>query len=157
MHTDIIKWIHILSATVLMGTGLGIAYFKWASDRLTDVVAIDHVNRLVVQADGLFTTPAIVLQVITGVLLMQPTGHSMDDPWLMLSIGLFLVAGACWLPVVYLQIRMRHLSHQAVMHSQPLTSDYFHLARYWFWLGVPAFVSVVAVFYLMAVNPTLPI
>jgi len=157
MQTDIIKWIHILSATVLFGTGLGTAYFKWASDRLTDVVAIDQTNRLVVQADWLFTTPAILIQALSGVLLMQSTGHSLHEPWLLLSIGLFLLAGACWLPVVYLQIRMRRLSHQAVTYSKPLSHHYYRLARYWFWLGVSAFLSVVLVFFLMAVNPPLTI
>lgn len=153
MHTDLIKWIHILSATILFGTGLGTAYFKWTSDRLSDIATIHQINQLVVAADWLFTTPAIVIQAITGVLLIQSTGYSFNEPWLLLSISLFFLAGTCWLPVVYLQIRMCHLSSNAVTNQQPLQNGYHQLARYWFWLGVPAFSAVVGIFYLMVAKP----
>ena len=155
MQADIIKWIHIISATVLFGTGLGIAFFKWASDRINDVATIDQINRLVVQADWVFTTPAIFLQAATGILLIDLLGYNWSEPWILLSIGLFLFAGICWLPVVYLQIRMRRLSTKALTQSKTLNKHYYKLVHRWFWLGVPAFVSLIFVFYLMAVKPTL--
>jgi uncharacterized membrane protein len=155
MQADIIKWIHIISATVIFGTGLGIAFFKWAGDRANDVAAIDQINRLVVLADGLFTTPAILIQAVTGIWLVKLLGHNWSEPWVLISIGLFLFAGICWLPVVYLQIRMRRLSTQAIAQSKPLNKHYNQLVRRWFWLGVPAFFSLIVVFYLMAVKPTL--
>lgn len=155
MQADIIKWIHIISATVLFGTGLGIAFFKWASDRTNDVATIDQINRLVVLADWLFTTPAILIQAATGIWLVKLLGHNWSEPWILLSVALFFIAGICWIPVVYLQIRMRRLSTQAVAQSKSLNKYYYQLAKRWFWLGVPAFSSLVIVFFLMAVKPTL--
>ena len=157
MKIEMIKWIHILSATVLFGTGLGTAYYKWAGDRLTDVVAIAQINRLVVQADWIFTTPAILLQAITGVLLVYVEGHHFWEPWLIISIGLFLFLGACWLPVVYLQIRMHHLSNHASKRNRQLPTVYYQLTHRWFWLGVPAFTATIAVFYLMVAKPLITI
>ncbi|MGD8572851.1 MAG: DUF2269 domain-containing protein [Gammaproteobacteria bacterium] len=157
MQIDMIKWIHILSATVLFGTGLGIAYFKWAGDRLSNVAAIDQINGLAVKADWLFTTPAILVQVITGVILTNLNGYYWHEPWLLLSMLFFFVAGSCWLPVVALQIRMRRLSTQAITQSITLNAQYQLLARRWFWLGVPAFLSLIVVFFLMAVKPVIPV
>jgi uncharacterized membrane protein len=157
MQPEFIKWIHILSTAVLFGTGLGIAFFKWASDRINDVATIDQVNRLVVQADWWFTTPAILVQAMTGGLLVHLQGYQWQEPWLLISIGLFLLAGLCWLPVVYLQIRMRRFTSLAIANSALLNTQYYRMTRQWFWLGVPAFISLIIVFYLMAVKPTISV
>lgn len=154
MEYLVLKWIHILSSTLLFGTGLGSAFYKYFADRRGDPALIAGVNRLVVLADWLFTTPTVILQPLTGLAMVALIGYPLDTPWLLLSIALYLLAGACWLPVVWLQIRMRRLSDDAVDEGRALSLEYRRLARIWFWLGVPAFLSMVGVFYLMVVKPS---
>ena len=148
-----LKWLHLLSATVVFGTGLGIAYFKWCADRTGRISDICFVNARVVRADWLFTTPAIVTQAITGYLLVEHTGRSLSEPWLVLSLVLFLIAGLCWIPVVILQINMLKLSQQVLRQSVRLPVVYKRKMQTWFWLGGPAFLSLIAIFYLMAAKP----
>jgi uncharacterized membrane protein len=148
-----LKTLHILSATILFGTGLGIAFFKWAADRSGDVAAIRVVAERVVLADWLFTTPAVVLQAVTGVMLARLAGFPLTSGWVFHAIVLYVVAGACWLPVVWLQIRMRGLARRAAAEGRPLDPLYWRYARVWFWLGVPAFTAIVAVFALMVLKP----
>jgi uncharacterized membrane protein len=148
-----LKVLHILSATVLFGTGLGIAFFKWITDRSGNVAAIRVVSERVVLADWLFTTPAVVLQAVTGVALARLAGFPLTSGWVFYAIVLYLVAGACWLPVVWLQIRMRDLARAAAAAGTPLEPRYWRYARIWFWLGVPAFTAIVAVFVLMVLKP----
>ena len=150
-----LKWIHILSATLMFGTGLGSAFYKFMADRSGNPEAIAHTNRIVVWADWLFTTPTIILQPITGVLLAFNLGYPLTSSWLVMSIALYVIAGLCWLPVVYLQILMKSLSQSAVMTQSPLSPDYHRLARAWFWLGVPAFAALVVIYYLMVFKPRL--
>ncbi|MFA7386662.1 MAG: DUF2269 domain-containing protein [Thiohalobacteraceae bacterium] len=150
-----LKWIHILSATLMFGTGLGSAFYKFMADRSGNAEAIAHTNRIVVWADWLFTTPTIILQPITGVMLAFALGYPLNSSWLVMSIMLYIVAGLCWLPVVYLQILMKSLSQSAVTTQSPLSPDYHRLARAWFWLGVPAFTALVVIYYLMIFKPQL--
>ncbi|HEY0634065.1 MAG TPA: DUF2269 domain-containing protein [Gammaproteobacteria bacterium] len=148
-----IKSLHILSAILLFGTGLGSAFYKFMTDRSGNLAAMAVTNRHVVLADWLFTTPAIIVQPITGVWMAYLAGWPLDTPWLLLSIALYLLAGACWLPVVWLQIRMRDDSAQAIASATPLAARYRRDARHWFWLGVPAFIAMVAVVILMVHKP----
>ncbi len=148
-----LKFIHLISLVLLFGTGLGSAWYKWMADRSHNLDHITVVNRHVVLADWLFTTPTIMVQPITGILMVQLLGVPMTSLWLWLSVVLFLLAGACWLPVVWLQIRMRDLAQQAVSHKTALSTQYWRYARIWFWLGVPAFVAMVLVVFLMVVKP----
>lgn len=149
------KTLHIFSLVLLFGTGLGSAFYKFMSDREGDVHAIATTNRHVVIADWLFTTPTIILQPITGYMMLSQSNLPLTTPWLLVSIVLFLIAGACWLPVVVLQIRMRDLSQQALKKSSTLSDRYFRYTRIWFWLGVPAFISMVLIVYLMVEKPLL--
>ncbi|MDH5182099.1 MAG: DUF2269 domain-containing protein [Gammaproteobacteria bacterium] len=149
----LLKTLHILSATILFGTGLGSAFYKYMADRSGDIVHIARTNRLVVLADWLFTTPTIILQAVTGILLAQAAGYPLTSHWLMIAIALYLLAGACWLPVVVLQIRMRDMAMHAVNDNTTLPYEYYRYARFWFWLGVPAFLGLVVVFYLMVAKP----
>jgi uncharacterized membrane protein len=148
-----LKTLHILSATILFGTGLGIAFFKWVTDRSGNVAAIRVVAERVVVADWLFTTPAVVLQAVTGVMLARLAGFPLTSGWVFQAIVLYVVAGACWLPVVWLQIRMRDLARLAAKEGRVLDPLYWRYARIWFWLGVPAFTAIVAVFALMVLKP----
>jgi uncharacterized membrane protein len=149
----LLKLIHIVSSTVLFGTGLGTAFFKWTVDRSGNVSAIRVVSEKVVLADWLFTTPAIVVQPVTGVMLALRMGYSLGHGWLLYALCLYGLAGVCWIPVVRLQIRMRDLARAAERAGTTLDAMYWRLARRWFWLGVPAFTSVVIVFWLMVHKP----
>jgi uncharacterized membrane protein len=149
-----LKTVHILSATILFGTGLGTAFFKWITDRSGNVQAIRVVSERVVWADWIFTTPAVVVQPITGVLLARTLGFPLASGWVAHAIVLYVFAGACWLPVVWLQIRMRDLARDAAERGASLGEKYWRLARIWFWLGVPAFCAVLAIFALMVTKPT---
>ncbi|HZF36288.1 MAG TPA: DUF2269 domain-containing protein [Candidatus Angelobacter sp.] len=153
MLYEIVKTVHILSATILFGTGLGTAWFMWRADRSGDAAAVVATARNVVLADWLFTTPAIVLQPLSGLWLVLLGGYSPTEIWLMWTYGLYLLAGACWLPVVWLQIRMRDLAAEAVSNSAPLSARYRCYARIWFGLGWPAFIAVILIVYLMVAKP----
>ena len=150
-----LKLIHILSATVLFGTGLGTAFFMWRADRSGDLPAIAVTARHVVLADFLFTVPAVMVQPVTGVLIAIEADYTFTEPWLLAAIGLYLLIGACWLPVVRLQLRMRDLAEAARATSEPLPASYHRAMRLWFTLGWPAFASILAVFALMVFRPTI--
>lgn len=148
-----LKWLHILSSVVLVGTGLGSAYYMFFANRSRDLAAQAVVARLVVQADWWFTTPTVLLQPATGLAMVHLAGFPLSTPWIAASLVLYAVAGLCWLPVVWLQIRMRALAQQAVEADTPLPDLYWRYARWWEWLGYPAFAAMVVVFYLMAAKP----
>ncbi|MEE8444306.1 MAG: DUF2269 domain-containing protein [Alphaproteobacteria bacterium] len=150
-----IRLAHIIGATLLFGTGLGTAFFMWRADRSGDVAAIAVTARNVVLADWLFTAPAIVAQPITGYLLVLESGYRLTEGWLLLSLGLYAVAGVCWLPVVWLQARMRDLSLAARDGGTELPPEYHRCMRIWFALGWPAFAAVAAIFALMVYRPVL--
>lgn len=150
-----LKSVHILSAILLFGTGLGSAFYKYFTDRSGVLPAIVQTNRLVVRADWWFTTPTIFIQPITGYLMMQQAHWPLDTPWLLAAIGLYLLAGLCWLPVVWLQIRMCEASRTALEQNLPLPTAYHRMASAWFWLGIPAFTAMVLTVLLMVFKPTL--
>ena len=150
----LLKWIHILSATVLFGTGLGSVFYKYVADRSGNLQAIAQTNRTVVIADCLFTTPTVIIQPLTGILLARTIGYPFTAPWLVASILLYIIAGLCWLPAVYLQIRMRNIALNALTKKVDLSEPYYYYAKIWFWLGVPAFISMVLVYFLMIFKPT---
>ncbi len=155
MSYQLLLWVHILSSTLLFGTGLGTAFHGWMAHRSQDLAAIAVVSRNVVLADWLFTAPAVVIQPLTGIWMARIAGLPLTIGWLALAIGLYLLVGACWLPVVWLQIRMHHLASAAARAGVPLPARYFAYARWWFVLGWPAFLGVIAIFYLMVFKPDL--
>lgn len=148
-----LKWLHILSATILVGVGFGTAFYKWMIDRSGDVRVIAYASRLVVLADWLFTTPAIILQPLTGLWMLHLAGYSLSSPWIAWTLLLYALAGVCWLPVVWLQYRMRALALAALATEQVLPARYWRYARTWFWLGIPAFAAMLAIYALMVFKP----
>jgi uncharacterized membrane protein len=152
-HVFVVKWIHVLSSTVLFGTGLGTAYFMWSAHRTGEPATIAAVAKLVVRADWLFTATTGVVQLVTGLMLMHGFGYDKTERWIIWSIGLYLLALACWVPVVKLQIDMRDLATEAATAGSPLPPAYHRAARLWFALGWPAFVGLLVVFYLMITRP----
>jgi uncharacterized membrane protein len=149
----VLKYLHILSATILFGTGIGIAFFKWVTDCSGDVRAIRIVTERVVWADWLFTTPAVILQPMTGLILVYLAGYSLTTGWIIYTVGLYLFAGCCWVPVVWLQICMRDMARVADVQNTPLPPAYWKYTRIWFWLGVPAFGALIVVYWLMVFKP----
>lgn len=152
MDYGVVKALHILSATFLFGTGVGSAYYLWRAHREGEARVIARVARHVVQADWIFTTPAVLFQPLSGAWLAQAGGFSWTR-WLGVSLVLYLVAGVCWLPVVWLQLRIRDLAAASAAGAAPLPIPYRRYMRVWFSLGVPAFAAVVAVFFLMVMKP----
>jgi len=151
----LLRWLHIIGATVLLGTGAGIAFFMLASHRTGNAQFIAHTASVVVVADYLFTASAVVLQPVTGVLLALQMGWPLGQGWLLASIGLYLLTGACWLPVVRMQTRMRDLARNAAAANQPLPASYQHLFRTWVLLGIPAFLAMLVILWLMVARPSL--
>lgn len=153
MEYLIIKTVHILSAILLFGTGLGSAFYKLFTDLNGSLEAITVTNRLVVKADWLFTTPTVIIQPLTGFWMLHLAGLTLDQTWLMTSIGLYLLAGACWLPVVILQIRMRNEAIKCLQDGQPLPASYYLHLKIWIALGIPAFLAMIMVTALMVIKP----
>jgi uncharacterized membrane protein len=153
MEYFVLKFLHIIGASVLLGTGAGIAFFMLMAHLSGKAAVIAGIARVVVIADFLFTAAAVVLQPITGVLLVRNVGYSMLDRWIVWSIILYLVTGAFWLPVVWMQMRMRDLSVEAARTGAELPHRYHQLFRWWFAFGFPAFGAVIAIFWLMIVRP----
>lgn len=150
-----LRWLHIIGATVLLGTGVGIAFFMLLAHRTRDAALIAHVAGTVVVADFLFTATAVVVQPITGAFLAHLLGWPLSTPWIAVSLGLYLVTGLCWLPVVAIQIKIRDLARVAAMGGAPLDQQYHRLFGRWFLLGIPAFANVLAILWLMVARPNL--
>ena len=148
-----VKWIHVLSSTLLLGTGLGIAFFMWVAHLRGDVRVIAATARTVVIADACFTAPAVVVQLASGLWLTRIMGIPLTHYWIKLALILFVVVGCCWLPVLWLQIKARDLAVDAVQRGGALPPAYYRAMRWWFWLGWPAFISVVVIFWLMVMKP----
>lgn len=154
MSADLIaRFLHIGGATVLIGTGAGIAFFMVMAVRTRDPAVIAHVAGTVVIADFIFTATAVVLQPVTGVWLALLIGWPLTEGWLVAAIALYILVGACWLPVVFIQKRLRDQARQAADAGTPLPASFDRLYRIWFALGWPAFAGVAAILWLMVTKP----
>ncbi|MCD0494241.1 DUF2269 domain-containing protein [Chromobacterium violaceum] len=149
----IVKTLHILSATLMVGTGLGSAFYMFFANRGGKVAAQAEVARLVVRADWWFTTPAVIFQPLSGLWLAHQAGWPLSQSWIVWALGLFLFAGVCWLPVVWLQIRMAGMARDAAKAGQALPARYWRFALIWECLGYPAFCAMLAVYFLMVLKP----
>ncbi|MBK9081769.1 MAG: DUF2269 domain-containing protein [Rhizobiales bacterium] len=155
MDYHLLKAAHVIGACVLLGTGAGIAFFMLAAHLTGDSRLIAGVARIVVVADALFTASAVVAQPTTGYLLSREIGVPLGEPWLRVSIGLYLTAGAVWLPVVWIQARMARLARAAADDGAPLPDAYHRLFRWWLACGVPGFGAVLAIVWLMIAKPAM--
>jgi uncharacterized membrane protein len=148
-----IKYLHVLGAIVILGTGTGIAFFMLMAHRSRDTALIAHTAGIVVIADMLFTLTAVLLQPVTGYILMLLSSTSFSEGWMMASLALYAVAGLFWVPVIFMQIEMRDLARKANARDHPLPLRYFALFRRWFLFGIPGFGSVMAILWLMIAKP----
>ena len=153
MDYVVLKWLHIVSSTLLFGTGIGSAWYMLFATLSRDVRAVAVVTKHVVRADWLFTSTTAILQPATGFYMVYLAGYPLHSAWIMFSIALYILAGACWLPVVWLQIRLRNLAAQAVRDDTPLPAQYWRYFKIWVALGVPAFAAFIAIFWLMVAKP----
>ena len=149
----IAKWLHILSSTVLFGTGFGTALHMLLAHRSGNVQAIAVVSRNVVRVDWLCTLPSGIFQPLSGIYLISKGGWDPGALWLHVTYGLYLLAGLCWVIVVVLQIELSRLANFAAADRHPLPRRYHQLFRWWFALGWPAFLGLVAVYALMVIKP----
>ncbi len=154
MEYMIVKWLHILSSTFLFGTGIGSAFYMLFTSLSRDVRAIAVVSRHVVLADWIFTSSTVIIQPLTGIYMIYLAGYPWTSKWIMWSIALYFLAGACWLPVVWIQLRMRDMAQLAARDGTELPAQYWRYLRLWVTLGIPAFISLVIVFWLMVAKPT---
>ena len=155
MEYLVVKWLHVLSSTVLFGTGLGSAFYMFSTNRSADVRAIAIVARRVVVADWLFTTPTAIIQPLTGFWLLHMVGMPWTTGWVLWSLVLYIIAGACWLPVVWIQIGMARMAEEAAAAGTALARRFWHYHLAWTALGWPAFITFIAIFFLMVVKPSI--
>jgi uncharacterized membrane protein len=150
----ILKYLHVVGAMVILGTGVGIAFFMLMAHLSREAPFVARTAGVVVLADLIFTATAVIAQPITGYLLIRETGVSVADGWIAASLALYVVAGAFWLPVVWIQMRMRDLAVQAASAGKDLPAAYHRLFRWWFWCGFPGFGSVMLIIWLMIAKPS---
>ncbi|MFC4269995.1 DUF2269 family protein [Sneathiella chungangensis] len=148
-----IKWIHIVSATILFGTGLGSAFYLFVAVKSKNIDAITFATFWVVIADWIFTTPAFIIQIMSGWMLTRQLGFELNEPWLVASFILISITGACWLPVLWIQYQLRNTASEAQSRNTPLSHIFHKLFRWWISLGVIAFTSFLVIFYLMIAKP----
>jgi uncharacterized membrane protein len=151
----LLKVVHVLGAAVLLGTGSGIAFFMLMAHRTRNAALVAHTAAIVVIADAVFTASAVALQPVTGAALAYLAGFPLFGGWMGLSLVLYLAAGVCWLPVVWIQIRMGNLAREAAQKGTMLPRAYFRLFHLWLALGFPAFAAVIAIIWLMVTKPSL--
>ena len=155
MLVEILRWVHVIGASVLLGTGAGIAFFMLMAHRTGDARLIAHTARIVVIADWLFTASAVILQPVTGIWLAHEIGWPLGSSWIVLALILYVFTGAFWLPVVWIQHRMAAHASAAADAGEPLPPAYHGLFRVWFVFGFPAFLAVLAILWLMIARPVL--
>lgn len=148
-----VKVLHIISSTILFGTGIGIAFFMFRSHFTDDIAEKLYAARNTVLADYLFTFPAVIVQPVTGFWLVWQGGYDVLDLWLVATYTIYILAGVCWLPVVWIQIQLKKILVESVNSGQELPQRYHKLFRAWFILGWPAFLGLVIVFFLMVMKP----
>jgi uncharacterized membrane protein len=153
LEYTILKTIHIISATILFGTGIGSAFYMFIANRSKDVSSIYFATKNVVIADFIFTVPAVIIQLLRDIALVHIAGFSFSDKWIIWGLALYLFAGVCWLPVVFMQIKMRDMAKSALDKKTSLPSRYWQMDRWWIILGSLAFPAIIVVFWLMVAKP----
>jgi uncharacterized membrane protein len=149
---EILKFVHVLSATFLFGTGVGTAFFMWMAHKSKDINALRTTTRHVILADWVFTTPAAIIQPVTGWLLMRELGWSFESRWFLAVVLLYVLVGICWVPVVVIQYRLRRFADSVAAFSE-LPVEYHASMRSWTALGVLAFFAMFGLFALMIFKP----
>lgn len=148
-----LKWLHLLAVIVVLGTGLGSAFYLYRAHQSKELRAIRFATRNAVLADWIFTLPGVILLPLSGGWMMALKHYPITEPWLFWGIVLFFMAGIGWLPAAYLQIRMKASAEEAAAEGKDLPQQYWKWTRYWLWLGVIAFPAMIGALYLMVFKP----
>jgi len=148
-----VKWLHVIGAAVILGTGLGTAFHFWITMRREGPAAIAAAGRSTVLADWLFTLPAVILQPVTGILMARAAGYPLTATWILAAAALYALAAACWVPVVFIQRRLRDLADESARSGAALPPEFHRLARIWVALGWPAFIAMATTVWLMIARP----
>ncbi|MCA1867432.1 DUF2269 domain-containing protein [Agrobacterium genomosp. 3] len=154
---ELLRLAHVIGATVLFGTGAGIAFFMVMARRTANPALIAHVAGTVVIADTIFTTTAAIIQPVTGYFLARIIGWPLTEGWIALSLGLYVFTGIFWLPVVWIQIQLRNIARDCAATGHALPAQWFRLYRIWFACGFPAFFAVLGIIWLMLNKPDIPL
>ncbi len=154
---ELLRLAHVIGATVLFGTGAGIAFFMVMARRTENPALIAHVAGTVVIADTIFTATAAIIQPVTGYFLARIIGWPLTEGWIALSLGLYVFTGIFWLPVVWIQMRLRNIARDCAARGQDLPTQWFRLYRVWFACGFPAFFAVLGIIWLMLTKPDIPL
>jgi uncharacterized membrane protein len=149
----LVKTLHIVSATIVFGTGIGIANFMFCGHRSSVAQERAFAARMTVKADFIFTLPSVIVQPVSGAWLVWQGGFLWNDYWLVLTYGIYLLAGACWVPVIVIQMRMKMMLESQLRGEVFNEAIYDRLFRVWFLLGWPAFGGLVVIFWLMLAKP----
>ena len=149
----LIKTLHVISSTILFGTGIGIAFFMYRSRFTPDLHEKYYAIRNTVIADYAFTLPAVLIQPLTGAWLIHRAGFDWMEFWLLATYALYVIVGICWLPVVWIQLRLKRMLSETIENNLELPGSYDKLFRIWILLGIPAFLSLLSIFYLMVAKP----
>ncbi len=149
-----LKWLHILSSVLMVGTGFGSAFYMFMTNRSRNLQAQYVVSKLLVKADWWFTTPAVIFQPASGIALVLMAGWPLDALWLKWTYALYLLSAACWLPVVWLQLQMHKMLEEAVKQNGVLPDRYWRYSKFWELLGYPTFVAMLGIYWLMVVKPS---
>jgi uncharacterized membrane protein len=152
---DLVRWLHVLGACVLIGTGSGIAFFMAMAHRTARPDFIAQTASVVVLADIVFTASAAIIQPITGVLLARGAGWSLTEGWIVLSLVLYVFIGLFWLPVIYIQVQLRDEAAASARSGRVLSPRYQRLYQVWFACGIPAFGAILVIVWLMLTTPAI--
>lgn len=143
-----LKIIHILSATIMIGTGLGSAFYLFVSYKTALFTTVKDVLKIVIIADLIFTTPSVIVQLVTGLMLADRLNLTNTRwYWVVLSIS-FLVL-VLWLGAVVIQYRLKRI----IIDKKSLPALFDKLMSIWFYLGVPSFGLAIFLYYLMIYKP----
>ncbi|MFT6219665.1 MAG: putative membrane protein [Rickettsiales bacterium] len=153
MNFEIIEWLHIVNSTILFGTGIGSAFLMFVANRTGNIQNIYFSTRYVIIADFIFTAPAIIIQLTTGLFLMNIAGYQFDDLWLLWGFALFILIVICWIPVVLMKIKMRDLAKECLDQNTKLPKSYWKIDKWLVILGSLAFPAMLIIFYLMIIKP----
>ena len=151
---DVLKFIHVLGVTVLVGNVTITAFWKVLADMSRDPVVIAHAQRGVGVADWLFTLSGIALILIGGYGAAHIGGIPVLGPrWLVAGEVLFALSGTIWLAVlVPLQIRQGRTAREFASGGE-IPESYRRDARAWLIWGIVATVPLVAAMLIMIVKP----
>jgi|TARA_Y100000294_G_C8310762_1_gene238629 uncharacterized membrane protein len=142
--------IHILAAIIAFGGN--ISHMVWTRIALNNPPVRAYTLRTISQLERRYVNPSYVVAGITGLALVDRSGRSFTDPWVLLSIVIFLgitaVGGAVYAPLLRRQIALAE-------EGDPDSEEYRKLDRRGNIIGLFVVALVVFLIYMMVFQPPL--